>query len=66
MEPLNIKNYSVVYSENAEIATANRTATGSVIYRLPIQLTTTTMVILTVAAISLLAVIAVKMRKRRQ
>jgi len=65
VEPLNIGNYSVVYSENAEIASANRTATGSAT-QIPIQLTTTTMAILAAAAASLLAIIAVKMRKRRQ
>jgi len=64
IEPVNIRNYRVVYSENAEIVAANRTATGSAT-QIPIPLTTTTVVILAVAATSLLAVIAVRLRKRR-
>jgi len=31
MEPLNIRNYSVVYSEIAEVTTTNRLTTGSAI-----------------------------------
>jgi len=65
VEPLNIRDYRVVHSENAEITTTNRSTTGSAI-QMPIRLLATTMVILAVATTLLLAIIALKTRKRRQ